>query len=231
MNIDIDLEALKARRDAAIEKAEYWTCSAEEFLALYKAGELNFRYAKMVDVNMSGVDMTNAYMRGADMRGANMRDADMTDADMRDADMRRANMSGADMRGANMREADMRGAFMIGVDMRGADMRWANMSGADMSGADVRGANMYGANMIGVDMTGAKGIAFVYVDGMSSSGRILYAIAGHDGAEGGVMFMTGCRWADKATILAAVNKEKGDTEAGEAYRDAIEFLYRRMARK
>lgn len=89
-----------------------------------------FRFANLVQVNMSGSKLIQASMAGADLR---------------DASLRGANLDRADLGGAFMNHADLKGANLAGANLRGAHLVRARLSGADLRGADLTGADLRGA--------------------------------------------------------------------------------------
>jgi hypothetical protein len=151
-----DIEAFRAKRDAALEKGlARWETSSTELLAAYTVGERDFRRA-----NLSG-----AYLRGAHLEGANLSGA---------------NLSGANLEGANLEGANLSGATLEGANLEGANLSGANLRGADLSSADLSGATLRGAILEGANLEGAKSI--LAVGPIGSREAILYLVAGTDGA-------------------------------------------------
>lgn len=70
----------------------------------------------------------------------------------------------------------------------------------DLVAVDLRGADLWGA-----DLRGAKGIACLYVPGLSSRGDHLYAVK-HDET---VMIKAGCWWGSLEAFKLRVIEEKG----------------------
>ena len=72
MNDSFDLQALQAKRDAAIAKFERWECDAAELLAAYATGERNFIRANLDGANLDGANLDGANLYCANLDGANL---------------------------------------------------------------------------------------------------------------------------------------------------------------
>lgn len=152
---EFDLNALRARRDAAIDSAdgELWTLTVEELKAAYKAGERDFRQADLRGANLSALDL----------RGVNLLNADLTSA----------NLYMVDLRGASLIFACLRGVNLQGSDLPLVDLMWTDLKDANLSRADLRGIKIEGAYIENVNVINAVGIysAFGFY---TSAQRALY---------------------------------------------------------
>lgn len=113
---------------------------------------------------------------------------------------------------------------LAGATLTGADLRHTNLTGANLFGANLTGANLENAGLSGVNLISTKGIAFIYVPGMSSRGDVLYAVAHEDG----VYVKAGCFWGTLAGFRDEVLEQKGPNHP---YLAAADFLAAALAKK
>ena len=124
------LEALRQRRENALNNGNFWKLSAKECLAAYAVGERDFHYADLSDADLSDADLRCADLSAANLSAANLSDADLSAANLSSADLRRANLSDADLRCADLSDANLRRADLSDADLRCADLRRADLSAA-----------------------------------------------------------------------------------------------------
>lgn len=134
-------------------------------------------------------------------------------------DLSRLNLSGANLAGANLERANLENA-----NLERADLSGANLSGARLYSATLERATLSGATLTGADLRRAKGIASLYIPGMSSRGDVLYAVL-HDN---GVYIKTGCFWGTISEFREKVLQEKGPNHL---YLAAADFLAAALAKK
>jgi len=120
MKNEFNLEAFRAKRDAAIAKGMQWETTASEVLEADDACERNLEGANLYGVNL---------------RGANLYDANLYGANLERANLYGANLRGANLYGANLERANLRGANLEGANLRGANLERANLRGANLLNA------------------------------------------------------------------------------------------------
>lgn len=109
-------------------------------------------------------------------------------------------------------------------DLSRLNLSGTNLAGATLSGANLENANLERADLSGADLRRAKGIASLYIPGMSSRGDVLYAVL-HDN---GVYIKTGCFWGTISEFREKVLQEKGPNHL---YLAAADFLAAALAKK
>jgi len=162
-----------------------------------------------------GADLTGARLRGADLTGANLEGAILEGATFTDAFFMGANLEDARLADANLEDANL--AY---TNLAGANFEDARLVGTTLRGAKFYGVNLCNANLRGANLSGAKGIAAIYLPGMSTrtEDAFLYAVSGAT-----VMFKAGCFWGTEAELRAKVLQEKGDSKSAKLYLAAIDL--------
>ena len=118
--------------------------------------------------------------------------------------------------------AEMRPRPALPADLTGAYLAGTNLAGANLAGAYLAHANLAGANLAGADIDGANGIVdTVTIAPIGSRRACLTATKGEDGT---VRAMTGCFTGTLDELAAAVEREHGANEHGDAYRAAIALI-------
>lgn len=145
-------EALAKKQDGQAETSgkELWTPVSDvpaAFRALtdinqvtkrpLKIRTIDFSYAQLIGVDLSGVNLSFVTLIGADLSNVIL-----SRATLRGAPLLKATLYSADLRDADLREADLREAGLSMGDIRGADLRGALLYGADIGEADLRGADL-----------------------------------------------------------------------------------------
>jgi len=167
-------------------------------------------------------DLTGAYLAGTNLAGANLAGTYLAGANLADANLADADLADADLAGANLAGADIDGANLTGANLAGANLKGADLAGANLDGANLTGANLAGANLAGADIDGANGIVdTVTIAPIGSRRACLTATKGEDGT---VRAMTGCFTGTLDELAAAVEREHGANEHGDAYRAAIALI-------
>lgn len=124
--------------------------NAKELIKRYKAGERNFRGARMEGIELNDVNLSGIKLNGAILRKASFRGACLAGAKLRGANLYKADLQGADLRKANLREANLDAA-----DLRKADLGKAVLQRAHLNDTDLRKANLYKAKLNHADLSGA----------------------------------------------------------------------------
>ena len=146
-------------------------------------------------------------------------------ADLRDADLGGADLRGADLRGADLRGADLGGAYLRDAYLRDADLGGADLRGADLGGADLRGADLGGADLGGANVSEVRGRRIYSIGPVGSRSAVL----GYD-VDGDTAW-AGCWSGSLAELLERVESVYPDgNQYREQYRDAIEWIMRRIQR-
>jgi uncharacterized protein YjbI with pentapeptide repeats len=111
---------------------------AHELITRYEAGERDFSWANLYQVDLSGAVLPRAVLYHVNLSGANLKGANLDRADLIGANLREANLGEAILTGANLREAN------LGM----ADLAWANLSGANVTSEQLgKAASLKGAAM------------------------------------------------------------------------------------
>ena len=113
MKNEFNLEAFRAKRDAAIAKGMQWETTASEVLEADDACERNLEGANLYGVNLRGANLYDANLFNANLYGANLYNANLYGANLERANLRGANLEGANLRGANLERANLRGANLL----------------------------------------------------------------------------------------------------------------------
>ncbi len=150
------------RRDAftALVRAgnRQWRSARLKHLKLRGA---DFEGASLEEANLEGCDLTDANFKSASLHGtilgltklvrADLSYADLSESFLRKADLTSANLSRADLRSASLEQSDM-----VDANFERADMTEANLLLAVLTRANLRRAKLSWANLDAADLTGAN---------------------------------------------------------------------------
>ncbi len=145
--------------------------SAAELIARYKAGERDFRDAKLrladledcvlEGANLDDADLTGAWLQGVVLKGAYLRDARLNNANLKRTILDGADLSHCDCTdmnafGASLRSTTMHGAILDGARLFDADWSSAKLDGAflsDRTGLNVAvdGSNLFQADWSAIE--------------------------------------------------------------------------------
>ena len=134
------------------------------------------------------------------------------------ADLTGENLTGANLTGANLTDANLEEANLTGANLSGANFEDARLVGANLEGAKFYGVNLCNATLREAYLSGTKGIAAVYLPGMSLHENFLYAVAGES-----AMFKAECFWGNEADARAKVLEERGESKSAKLYLSAIDL--------
>ena len=156
------------------------------FSELVRAGNREWRSARLVRLNlrggqfedvhldlanMEGCDFTQSTMvrvglRGADLQMAKLVKVDLSRADLSEAFMRKADLSDSTIRDAYLRSASLEQCDLKNADFQGSDLTEvlllmavltkANLQNANLSWADLDAADLSGANLEGANFENAN---------------------------------------------------------------------------
>lgn len=184
------LVQLEAERRSSTQQQNFWLlcqpgATAETrvaaFLALVKAGNEEWKSARLRRLPLAEVDLDSAHLNeatfdsanlsGASFVGAKLINANLPTADLSHATLDKAQLDGADLLKANLEDASLQKILARGVSLQQVTATGANFHLADMSDADLRMANLTNAdltatNLAGADLTSAvlKGATLSYTN-------------------------------------------------------------------
>ncbi len=129
----------------------------------YYIGGINFSYAILEDVDLSGADLSGAGLRGncfsnAILVGSNLSGLDLSFGNLSNADLCGANLSGAGFFVTQMIDADLSGADLSGIkahdiNLSGAVLDDAVLSGAELIHVDLSESHLKNANLSNADLS------------------------------------------------------------------------------
>lgn len=140
------------------------------FLELIKAGNVEWKSARLEKLKLSGADLAGvdvrfANLRDSDLSQANLREAelfrtsfelsDLTEADLSKSNLAESNFLKSRMNGANMREAVLVSSSMEQATAPNLNLILADMTESHLLMADLSGSNLTGANLTSADLEGA----------------------------------------------------------------------------
>lgn len=140
------------------------------FLRLIAGGNVEWRSARLSELQLHGVDLSGADLRGADLRSSDLSSAnlagvqldgcslqlvDLTEADLSKANMAEASLLKAQLHKAKLREANLRAASLEQADARDADFVLADLAEAHLLMADLTGAKLTAADLSGANLEAA----------------------------------------------------------------------------
>ena len=148
------------------------------FLFLIKAGNEEWRGARLNELKLMGsdlqaVDLSQANLVAVDLSGstlsdaklistnfdtANLSDTDLYSADLLNAtlvraDLRKSRFGNARLNGASLEQADAAGANFDSAEVLAANCVFTNFEGADLSNADFQGTTLKLAQLVGTNVT------------------------------------------------------------------------------
>lgn len=134
-----------------------WRSARLDHLAL-RGG--TFDRADLRWANMEGCDLTQATLMGARMRGVNLKmarlvRANLSLAELSEAVLLKADLTGATVRGARLRSASLEQAQLSNADFEGSDLSEANLLMAVLANTTLRRADLSSCNLDAADLTGA----------------------------------------------------------------------------
>ena len=148
----------------------------EAFTELVKAGNREWRSARLANLKLRRGEFDGAYLKAADMescdftqstmvgvnfRSANLQmakrvDVDLSLADLSEAFLLKVDLTDATVCGATLRSASLEQSDLKNTDFGGADLSEANLLMAVLTGANLRKADLSWCNLDAADLSGAN---------------------------------------------------------------------------
>lgn len=182
-NLWLFWSALADRRASRVEHHFWVVCQPgataqqrrDSFSTLVRAGNREWRSARLKRLKLKGIDLAGAELEWIDMEGSDLSDANFRSANLRragleltklvrvnfsladlsEAFLRKVDLTGADLSRANLRSASLEQSDLVEASFERADMTESNLLLAILTRADLRRANLSWANLDAADLTGA----------------------------------------------------------------------------
>ena len=147
----------------------------EAFTALVRAGNREWRSARLKRLPMQGADLAGTNLENIDLEGCDLTDTNMESAKLRHANLelvklirvnlsqadlsesylRKVDLTDADVRRANLRSISLEQSEMVNTNFERADMAEASLLLGILTNANLTRANLSWSNLDAADLTGA----------------------------------------------------------------------------
>ncbi|MHC4177520.1 MAG: pentapeptide repeat-containing protein [Planctomycetota bacterium] len=128
----------------------------DAFTELVKAGNREWRGARLAHLKLRSGEFDGAYLELANMEGCDFTQSTMVGARLRGADLQMAKLVRVDLSLANLAEAFLLKADLTDSTVRRADLRSASLEQCDLKNTNFEGSNLSEANLLLAVLTNAN---------------------------------------------------------------------------
>lgn len=205
----------------------------EAFAALVRAGNREWRSARLKHVKLREADLADVHLEMIDLEGC-----DLTDANLKSAILRRANLELAKLVRVDLSSADLSESFLRKVDLTEADLSRADLRSASLEQSDLIDANLERADLTETslllavltraDLTRAN-LSWANLDAADLTGADL-TDANLEGVSIRDTFFGGCNWwRAKGLPSAVIERFKKEFPPRDEDSDELKNDYREWA--
>lgn len=128
----------------------------EAFTELLKAGNREWRSARLQNLKLPRADFDGVHLEFADMEGCDLTDSTLVRANLHRANLQLIKFVRADLSYVDLSESFLRKADLTDAIARNAHLPSASLEQSDLINTDLEGANLTEANLLLAVLTGAK---------------------------------------------------------------------------